>query len=196
MASPETQRVFSDLTPWDTVPQEMVDAFPIVMGRDPSGPLARSLGYYLFHWSVLEQAVFTTLLKIVAMDDLRDFGAFVAVTAGTDIYKRAETLTAIASMNNPETEWFSRLKKTEQHITGTLREQRNRIVHDFWSLKQDEIVQTLMRARVDKNTGRPKLLHAKPVTLDDISLAAIGVMTTSMYLRRLCDEYDAARGAK
>jgi hypothetical protein len=91
---------------------------------------AQAIGYVCITWGWLE-GVIDHLLNVATPLPRGD--AAECITANADMERKILMLKGVAFLRRKDDQWFNDLCETLDYISNTLRNERNRFVHDRWT---------------------------------------------------------------
>lgn len=147
-------------------------------------------------WSGLELDVACFLISVSHLEDPTDKNVLVGML---DMRAKISALIAIAHKRKPSEEWFKNLSIVLNKIDSQLRDERNRIIHDYWlSIPSEDGREIMNRVRIrPKVKNEPKsgisrlhLATFKPTTPEDILNLCEDVIAANVKMNLLRREFD------
>ncbi len=158
--------------------------------RDRSKTLrvhANRLGKLLIVWSALEMDITLFLNQLASIKDTVTNNTLLGVTG---MREKMQAVRALGYSKRPNDAWFDQLDTTLNEIDNDLRNERNRMVHDFWiKVPQDSTAKrSRFNPRVVNTQSRTKKLEFasfKPIAPNDISVLARRIEEASVEILEL-----------
>lgn len=157
---------------------------------DPMDEHAQEIGRLSILWSRLE------LRLTMLLDDLleiQDRTTLNILLGSLDMRTKVKILMPLAFSKKRSDDWFERLQDELNRIDNELRSERNRMIHDFWTIDERggpaSRMQLAPRVVKDQKTQKLKLANVKPVTAAEITVLTVRVATAIGVMDGLRDEY-------
>lgn len=129
------------------------------------------LGHCIVAWSFVERSIEHSLIILLVGSGLPEEEATIVATT-MDVRDRVSLCAALGYKMAPKEPWFREMIALHNHATNELRNQRNRLLHDAWSIDGPRLAR---RSSSKPRLARPQsrelelvLPSFKPVTDDEI----------------------------
>ncbi|MEJ5080833.1 hypothetical protein [Ochrobactrum sp. MYb379] len=175
--------------PWENISSDNADDF-IQKFDDFGGPeLAISIGRVIISWSQLEGALQSFLMELLSIR----IDHFLATVGQLDIYQKIDAIASITLLDSPDPRWTKHLTELKKYIHGNLREERNRLAHDYWINEPDNKQAIRFKPTIDKKTNKPNYITSRDVSNDELRVLAARIMSCFAMVHRLRDLYFPGR---
>ncbi|WP_418459898.1 hypothetical protein ACNT8L_05875 [Brucella intermedia] len=171
--------------PWENMnsekARELIQKIDELGGTD----LPMSLGRTIIVWSQLEHTIQSFLMELMNIQ----LDHFLATVGQLNIYQKIDAVVAITANKCPDEEWRKHITELRGYITGTLRDDRNRLAHDFWINEPENKQSIQFKPTVNKKTNTPNYLIARNFSNDELDILSAKIFSCLSIVIRLRDIY-------
>ena len=156
---------------------------------DPLDAHAIEIGRLCLVWSRLEVSV---MMLLDALLDIPDRTTVNILMGTLDFRGKLQALIPLAFSKKRNDAWFERLHEEVNNIDNALRTERNRMVHDFWTIEPGSPARRMQLAPKvvkDQRDKKLTLANVKPVTPNEITLLIVRIAKAGGAIDLLFEEY-------
>jgi hypothetical protein len=136
---------------------------------------ALALGLACMSWSLLESVIDDFLADIIPLENDPRQDVAGVFHANIDFREKIKILVSVAFIRKYNDQWFRELQEWIDEIDNDLRTERNRYVHDSWTLEPDNEYMSLSRTQKVSKLIKPQAYQLElitqiqtPVSLEDL----------------------------
>jgi hypothetical protein len=169
---------------------KMVQNTIATIRSDPLDKHAQEIGRLCTTWSRLEVSLMSLLDALWAIPDR----TLVNILMGAlDMRGKVQVIIPLAFHRRPNDAWFDAVQTEMNTIDNVLRPERNRMVHDFWTVADGDTSANRFQfgARVvkDQRTKKLQLANIKDVSANDITLLTVAIARATGAVDLLRERY-------
>lgn len=154
------------------------------VGAEVINEHALALGHLCIYWATLDNVLASFLEFYLNIDEKT-----AACIAAPDTSSRCEAIRRLAFVTGPDGEWRDCLIRILNRIQGELAEERNRYIHDDWSVSEAGMVRIDRRPKIVRPQSRQpqQLVHkSEKVTpvewVDDLTKRVTEIIVAMSFL--------------
>ena len=166
--------------------------------------LYRAIGRVVYEWALLEDLVDALVFDLTAIcsrrfyedDDIQ--APYILMSSNLDLRANISTAKALAlHIEEDVPDLFSRLEPVLNRIENEIRNERNRFVHDRWTLWGDKIVRAKAGTKISREpaTGHPKLDIGSVkefAQMSDVEAVADHIFAQNILIQKVREELQEA----